>query len=216
MHARQGFVALVVVLATVMAGCGFITGQEALSFSAEPAAVTESAQSNTGYEEQAQESSVVTRNFSAAGQTRQVEVTNQRARYERTVDLGPAGSQQAAVFVTFASPEVEVATQTFNPISDMSTREVLQRSESQYEGLSVGDRVENRSVRALGESRTLEKFEGTATIADSEMDVYVHAAKFKHGDDYIVTMAIYPQRLDGEAEKVVALMEGLNHDSGDE
>ena len=216
MCARQGLVALAVVVATVIAGCGFITGQEALSFSAEPTTVGESVQSDTGYEQQAQESSVITRNFSAAEQTRQVEVTNQRARYERAVDLGPLGSQRAAVFVTFTSPEVEVVTRTFNPISDMSTREVLQRFDSQYEGLSVGDRVENRSVQALGGSRTLEKYEGTATIADSEMDVYVHAAKFKHGEDYIVTMALYPQQLDGEEDNVVALMKGLKHDSGDE
>ncbi|WP_436923904.1 DUF6517 family protein [Halosimplex amylolyticum] len=215
MHARQVLVALAVVLATVTAGCGFLTGSEALSFSASPATASDDAQSETGYEEQAVESSTMTRNFSAAGQTRQVEVTNQQARYERAVDLGPLGSQRAAVFVTFASPEVNVVGQTFNPISDMSTREVLRQFESQYEGLTVGDRVENRSVRALGSQRTLQKFEGTATLAGSEVDVYVHATKFQHGEDYLVAVGIYPQQIDGEEENVVALVEGMEHDTGE-
>ncbi|WP_459191005.1 DUF6517 family protein [Halosimplex sp. J119] len=215
MYMRQAVVALAVVLATVTAGCGFITGQEPLTVSADPATVGDSAQSETGYEERNVTASTVTRNVSAAGQTRQVEVTNQQARYERAVDLGPLGSQRAAVFVTFASPEVEAVGQTFNPISDMSTRDILQQFESQYEGLTVGDRVENRSVRALGGQRTLQKYEGTATLAGSEVDVYVHAAKFKHEGDHIVAVAIYPQQIDGEEENVVSLVNGLEHD-GDE
>ena len=212
MHTRQTLVALSVVLLTVTAGCGFITGESALAFSASPATASDVALSETSYEELAVANSTVTRNFSAAGQTRQVEVTNQQARYERAVDLGPLGSQRAAVFVTFASPEVSVVGQTFNPISDMSTQEVLAQFESQYEGLSVGDRVQNRSVQALGDQRTLQQFEGTATLSGTEVDVYVHAAKFKHEGDYVVAVGIYPQRLDGEAENVVALTEGLEHD----
>ncbi|MFC7142439.1 DUF6517 family protein [Halosimplex aquaticum] len=215
MYMRQALVALAVVLATVTAGCGFLTGQKPLTFSAEPATVSDDVQSDTGYEEQAVNESVVTRNVSAAGQTRQVEVTNQQARYERAVDLGPLGSQRAAVFVTFASPEVEAVGQTFNPISDMSTRDILQQFESQYEGLTVGDHVENRSVRALGRQRTLQKYEGTATLAGSEVDVYVHAAKFRHGEDHIVAVGIYPQQIDGEEENVVALLRGVEHDSGE-
>ncbi|WP_436906584.1 DUF6517 family protein [Halosimplex marinum] len=212
MHTRQTLATLAVLVLTVTAGCGFITGQSALAFSASPATASADALSETGYEERAVTNSTVTRNFSAAGQTRQVEVTNQQARYERAVDLGPLGSQRAAVFVTFASPEVSVVGQTFNPISDMSTREILRQFESQYEGLSVGDSVDNRSVRSLGNQRTLEQFEGTATLGGSEVDVYVHAAKFKHEGDYVVAVGIYPQRLDGEAENVVALTEGLEHD----
>ena len=212
MHTRQAFAALAAVLLTVTAGCGFITGQSALEFGASPATADDDALSETSYDEVAVDNSTVTRNFSAAGQTRQVEVTNQQAKYERAVDLGPLGSQRAAVFVTFTSPEVSAVGQTFNPISDMSTEEGLAQFESQYEGLSVGDRVENRSVQSLGSQRTLQQFEGTAALSGSEVDVYVHAAKFEHEDDYVVAVGIYPQRLDGEAENVVALTEGLDHD----
>jgi hypothetical protein len=215
MQTRQLLATLAVLAVTVTAGCGFITGQSALAFGASPAMASDDALSETSYEELAVENSTVTRNFSAAGQTRQVEVTNQQARYERAVDLGPLGSQRAAVFVTFASPEVDVVGQTFNPISDMSTQEVLAQFESQYEGLSVGDRVRNRSVQTLGSQRTLQQFEGTAALSGTEVDVYVHAAKFQHEGDYVVAVGIHPQRLDGEAENVVALTEGLEHDGED-
>jgi hypothetical protein len=113
MHTRQTLATLAVLVLTVTAGCGFITGGSALAFSASPATASADALSETGYEERAVTNSTVTRNFSAAGQTRQVEVTNQQARYERLVDLGPLGSRRAAVFVTFASPEVSVVGQTF-------------------------------------------------------------------------------------------------------
>ncbi|MFB6140593.1 MAG: DUF6517 family protein [Halosimplex sp.] len=215
MDLRRTVAVLAVVIATVTAGCGFLTGQNALEFGASPATASENARAETGYEETNVTASVATRNFSVAGQTRQVEVTNQRAKYERAVDLGPLGSQRAAVFVTFASPEVKVATETFNPISDMSEREILAQFESQYDGVSVGQQVDARNVSTLGRSTRLKKFEGTATLAGTEVDVYVHAAKFKHEGDYVVAVGIYPQRLSSEDEHVATLVRGLEHDGGE-
>ena len=195
----------------ITAGCGFITGQEALSFNASPATVTDQAVSETGYEEVNVTEQVITRNFSVADQTRQVEVTNQLAQYERQVDLGPLGSQRAAVFVAFASPEVEVATQSFNPIAGMSEREILQRFQTEYESISVGEQTDSRNVTALGQSTAVKKFEGSAQLAGSQVDVYIHAVKIKHEGDHIVAVAIYPQQLDDEEQNVVTLLEGLEH-----
>jgi hypothetical protein len=212
---RQSAAVVAVACLGVLAGCGFITGSEALAFSASPATPTDDALSETGYEEQSVEEQVVTRNFSAAGQTRTVEVTNQLAQYERQVDLGPLGSQRAAVFVTFASPEVSVAGQTFNPISDMSEREILQQFESQYSDISVGEEAGSQNVTTLGQSTELRQFEGTAALAGSDVDVYIHVTKFQHEGDYIVGVGIYPQLLDGESENVVTLLAGLEHDDGE-
>jgi len=211
MHRRQYVGSLAVACAGSLAGCGFITGSEALTFDASAATASSDALSETGYEEQRVSEQVVTRNFTVADQTRQVEVTNQLARYEREVELGVLGPQRAAVFVTFASPEVEVASQTFNPIEDLSEREILGQFESQYGDIDVGDRVGSQNVTALGQSTELQQFEGTATLAGSEVDVYIHATKFEHDGDYVVAVGIYPQRLDGEDENVVVLVEGLEH-----
>ncbi|WP_248896869.1 DUF6517 family protein [Haloplanus halobius] len=211
MPTRRGVTASAVGLLTMTAGCGFITGSESLSFSASPATVTDQAISETGYEEVTVTDQVVTREFSVAGQTREVEVTNQLAQYERQVDLGPLGSERAAVFVAFTSPQVEIATESFNPIADMSEREVLQQFESQYESISVGDAVGERTVTIVDQSATVTKFEGTATLAGAEVDVYLHAATVQHESDYVVTVAIYPQQLSDEEENVVTLLEGLEH-----
>ncbi|QIO24175.1 DUF6517 family protein [Haloarcula sp. JP-L23] len=211
MITRQTIAIAAVGLMMVTAGCGFITGEEALTFSASPATVSDQAVSDAGYEEVSVTEQTVTRNFSAADQTRQVKVTNQLAQYERQVDLGPLGSKRAAVFVAFASPEVKVATETFNPIAEMSEREILQQFESEYESISVGDRIDNRTVTVLGQSTAVEKFEGTATLAGSQVEVYIHATKLKHEGDHIVAVAIHPQRLDGEEQNVITLLEGLEH-----
>jgi hypothetical protein len=211
-HTRQYAGLAAVACLPLLAGCGFLTGSEALTFSASPATASDASLSETGYEEQNVTEQRVTRNVSAAGQTRQVNVTNQQAKYERAVDLGPLGSQRAAVFVTFASPEVSVAGRTFNPIADMSEREILQEFDSQYEGITVGSQVESRNVSTLGQSTELKQFDGTATLAGTELDVTIQTAKFQHEGDYVVAVGIYPQLLDGEESNVVLLLEGLEHD----
>ena len=61
MYGRRFAVALAVVLLAVTAGCGFITGQSALMFSASPTTVADGAQSETGYEEVTVEEQTVTR-----------------------------------------------------------------------------------------------------------------------------------------------------------
>lgn len=210
MHRRQYAGLTAVACLAVLAGCGFITGSEVLAFSASPATASDASLTETGYEEQNVTEQHVTRNVSAAGQTRQVNVTNQQAQYERGVDFGPLGSQRAAVFVTFASPEVSVAGRTFNPIADLSKRAILAEFDSEYDGLRVGTQVESRNVSTLGQSTELTQFDGTATLAGTEVDATIQAAKFQHEGDYIVAVGIYPQLIDEESN-VVLLLEGLEH-----
>jgi len=214
MTKRNAAVAVAVGLMMVTAGCGFLLGNEALSFEASAATVSEDARSDTGYERTGLRSQTVNRTYEVADQTREVEVTNEIAQYERGVDLSGLGmgSQRAAVFAVFSTPQVEVAGQTFNPIEDMSTRDLLDRFESGYEGLSVGEQVDSRGVSALGEETTLEKYEGTATLAGQEIPVYVHVTEpVRHDGDFVVALAVYPQVLDGEEENVVALVEDIEH-----
>jgi len=205
---------LTVAVVASTAGCGFLTGSEALQISAQPATVEESTLSETGYEEQSVTNQTVSREFTVAGQTRQVNVTNSLARYDRSVDLGPLGGQRAAVFATFSSPQVDVLGQSFNPISDMSNEDILSQFSSQYGGLSVGEQVDNRTHTVLGEETGVEKYEGTAQLSGSSVDVYVHVTTVKHGGDYVVSLAIYPQELSGEEERVFTMLDGIDHADG--
>jgi len=203
---------LAVALVMATAGCGFLLGSEPLEFTASSVTVSDSAVSETGYEETAVTTENVTQNVTVADQRRSIKVVNHLAQYERQVELPVlGGSQRAAVFLALSSPQMEVAGQTLNPIKNLEEREMLRKFQTGYEGLSVGQQVDSRSVRMLGANRTLKKFNGTATFAGSEVDVYIHAAKFKHGSDFLAVVAIYPQELDDEEAAVVTLSEGLEH-----
>lgn len=194
------------------AGCiGFLTGRESLSFEATKATVAEQALRDTGYEEDDISTRTVTRSFSAAGESREVEVTNWVARYERTLELGALGDQELGVFVALSTPQVRVLDRTFNPVGEMSNREVLQRIQSRYEGFSVGDRVDTTGLTVLGEDTEVEKFAGTATFQGQDIDLFIHITTVAHEEDFVVPVAVYPQRLPGEEQKVLRLYRGVNH-----
>jgi hypothetical protein len=195
------------------AGCGFILGNESLAFEADPATVSDSALDETGYEEQSVEPYTIEETFSAVGQERTVEVTNHLAKYERAVDLGPLGRQRAAVFTVLASPNVEIAGESFNPIDDWSTRKILDQFDSQYEGLSVGSQAGSSTATLLGAERAVERYEGTASLSGQEVEVYVEITgdAIADGGDFVVPVAVYPQRLDGEQETVRTLLNGVEH-----
>lgn len=209
---QRRLLALVAVGVVVLsAGCGFLLGLESLTFSSSPIAVSDQAVQETGYEEAAvgpQNESVM---FSVFGQNRTVEVTNHVGRYERSVDLGPLGSQRAATFVALSSPEIEVAGNTVNPIQNISDGEILERVGARYESVSVEEQTGTRTAESLGDSRTLTRFNGTATLEGTEIPVFLETARFKHGSDYVVVVAVYPQDVPGEAERVGTLFAGLDH-----
>lgn len=194
------------------AGCiGFLTGSEPLEFEATTATVTQSALDETGYEEAEVREDPITRSFSAAGQEREVEVTNSIATYERTIDLGPLGEQKAAIFAVLSTPQVKILDRTFNPVGEMSNRELLQQLQGRYEGFSVGGRVDTRSQTVLGQDTEIEKFEASATFNGQEIDLFVHITNVAHEADFVVPIAVYPQRLPGESEKVFRLYNGIQH-----
>jgi len=74
------------VLATATAGClDDLLGEE--TFEATAASVSESALSETGYEEHRTDSVELERTFEAGGESETVTLTNWHAEYDRAVDL---------------------------------------------------------------------------------------------------------------------------------
>jgi hypothetical protein len=209
MHRRA---AVAVTLAAMLAasGCMGILGGP-VSFSASPATVADATLEETGYEETNVSESEISREFSAAGQSKNVTVTNQIAMYERRVEvLGM--SQRAAVVGVFATPQVEVLGQTFNPIEDYSDRRLVNLAQQQYSGLSVGESVGTRTINMLNESTEVTKFSGQADIGGSSVDVYVHVTRVRHDGDIVVGIAVYPQQLDDrEQQRVDALLQNVQH-----
>jgi hypothetical protein len=201
--------ALAATLAT--AGClGFLSGTTTVASS--PAVVAENTASDANYEKANARELSVNRTFSAADQERTVEVTNWAVEYQKSVSVGPLADQRAAVFATFTSPEVSAFGQSFNPLSELSTADFARRMQGQYEGLSVGEEAANTTVEVVGESANVSQFEGTATFQGQEIDVYVVVSEpVKHEGDYVVTMAVYPQVMDGEYETITELMRNVEH-----
>lgn len=209
--------ALAVILVGVLvgsAGCNVLVGDEPLEYSSTPATIENETLEQSGYDDGGVSERIITRNFSVADRDRQVNVTNHLARYEREIDLGLFGNVRAALAVAFTSPQVTVFGENFNPIADLTTREILTRVSSAYEGITVGRQIGTRNVTSLGETRSLKRFTGTATLQGQEIDVYIEAtAAFKHGDDFVVFIAVYPQDLPGEQETILTLFRNLEHDS---
>lgn len=207
---RAVLAAAVPALITGTAGCSAILGSGA-QFASTVATVSSDARAGTGYEEAAIEDVVVTRTFSAGGQERTVEVTNRAARYERRVDLPALPSQRAAVFVAFTSPKIELFGETFNPVGEMSNRELLELVQERYTGISVGDQVGSHEATMLGRSTTIEKYEGSAALAGVSVSTFVHVTRVEHEGDFVVVLAIYPNQLGGEDDTVAKLIEGVQH-----
>jgi len=208
---NRALIALALAATLATAGClGFLSGTTTVASS--PAVVAESTASDANYEQADTRSLSVNRTFSAADQERTVEVTNWAVEYQKSVSVGPLADQKAAVFATFTSPEVSAFGQSFNPLSELSTKDFATRMQGQYEGLSVGDEVDTATVEIVGESANVSRFEGTATFEGQELDVYVVVSEpVKHEGDYVVTMAVYPQLMDGEYETVTELMRNVEH-----
>ncbi|KPN31633.1 hypothetical protein SY89_02382 [Halolamina pelagica] len=183
-----------------LAGCSGST-----SFSAEYA-VTDTGE--TGYEQTDQREPTMTRTF--AGQD--VEITNTVTEYRKEIDLGMFGSSDIGVFAAFTSPQVNVAGQTFNPISNMSNKELAQRFQQRFDGMSDVSRESEEEVDVLGSSRTVTKLSATVTVDGNEVPVFLLIANFNHESDVVVPMGIFPQeREDEEGPNIRQLMANLTH-----
>lgn len=205
-----GAVLLIVLVAT--SGCLNLVTGGTTTFEASQATVSDATLDQTGYEQGDTQTENVTRSVSAAGQERTVKVSNHIAQYHRNLSLGPLGEREFARFIVLSTPAVEVAGQTFNPVGDWSEKRIVQELSAQYSGVQGVSHVNNRSVRALGEERTVGKFSGQATVADGlEIDVLIHVTKFRHGDDFVVGVGIHPKQLPGEQSRVDEMFRGLDH-----
>lgn len=209
-EARRVAVTLVLTGLVLTSGCSFLTGQSTLTVAANDVAVSSAAQSDTGYAQARDTNQTVRRNLSAAGQTRTVEVVNRLAEYDRAVDLGPLGQSDFARFTVLATPQVEVAGQTLNPVGDMSNADLARTVQKKYGTLQDVTPVSNRTETMLGHETTVSKFSAQAETDGQSVDVYLQLTRVSDGDDYVIAIAVYPQRLD-EQQKVNRLLAGVQH-----
>lgn len=212
---QRVFVPILLAIVLVSSGCvGFLTGSEALTFEATPGTVSSDALSETGYEYNGTNEVQMTRTFEVADQKREVMVTNHLSEYQRTIDLGTfGGERKAAVFAVFTTPQVKIAGETFNPVGEMSNRELLEQLQSRYETIQIDERVERNIVTTLGTDATVETYAGQANLGGVNVDIRVQITTVKHDGDFVIAIGVYPRLLPGEDETVRNLIRGLEHGS---
>ncbi|QZX99869.1 DUF6517 family protein [Halobaculum rubrum] len=200
--------------AAATSGClGVITGSEPAEFSATLASVPDSTLESTGFEEYRIEPMELTREFTVAGQTREVVVTNQLAQYDKAAEV--FGERlRASMFVALSTPAVEIAGRTFNPVGEMSTRELARRMLTQYEGIDNLREDGEETVAVLGTDTTVGLFTADATIAEGvTTEVRIHVSEaVRAGADFVVTVGAYPSLLSGQSDDVYTMMRSVTHE----
>lgn len=201
-------------LATGLAGCSgrAVTGGD-LEFEAAPAGVSTATLDETGYERFDRAEEVVTREYTVAGLTREVRVTNLVTQYDRAFDLGALGRYRAGVFVVVSSPQVRLLWETINPLGEMSTDEVAAWVDDRYENVRNVTRDRTYQVPMLGADRTVTRYTGEALLVDGEVavDIYLYVTDVvRAGEDLVVAVGAHPRLLD-DSGAMLDLVAGVEH-----
>ena len=202
-------VAFVVLLGN--AGClGFLTGDQPLEFTANATEVDNETLAETEYRLAGSESPNRTLNVTVGGQTREVVLSSEVKRYNRTVAVAPDVEGDFARMTAYTTPAPTVGGRSVNPVSEWSTERVIRRLVRSSSQLSDVEFESNRSVEFLDRERTVSTYSATQSLNGTEANVTIHLATFEHDGDYVVVVAAHPERVD-EHSRVDALLAGLRH-----
>ncbi|QCW03534.1 DUF6517 family protein [Natrinema pallidum] len=213
MDRRQFIGALGAGVVGTAAGC--LSGiNDMTTFAAAPARVSEDAAAEAGYEYRGTRRRVDEERVGGED----IEATSYVSTYDRAIDL-PAEQfgddpVRSGVFGVVTTPQVRVGNEDFNPVSDLSNREIADRIQNHYAGLEIERAVGGRALEALGERFSFQTYAGTATLQDEyEADIVLDIVQRDHEDDHIVVAAVYPAAdvVPGETARIDTLVRGLEH-----
>jgi hypothetical protein len=190
------------------AGCLGVIGMD--EHEATPGGVDPAVREQTGYE-QTDIEEIVVRETVQVGISEEITVRNYLTRHEKSVDLGPAGSVPAATFAVLTSPQISVAGRAFNPIREMSARELVGLVESNLERIDDVEHVEDRETTIL-EAETVEGiFQAETDVQGFAIELTLHVTESVQTEsDHLVTIGAYPSRLrDTEEDDLRAMMDGV-------
>jgi len=205
------------------AGCSALpfVGDDPIEFEASRATVPGSVRDETGYEEHEVVSNVIERTYEVGGQTQNVLVTNWQAKYDKAIEPGgenlPVEERiRAAVFTVLSTPQVSVLGQSFNPVEDMSTRELAEMVGDRFDSIDNLEQVGESAALVAGQETTAGDFTADAELADTDFTVELNlhiTEAVEAGDDFLVTVGAYPRRVrDIEEDNVFTMMESVDHE----
>lgn len=227
---------LVVAVVALSAGClGFLTGSQALEFSANRTVVSDAALEETGYREAGNQTVRNVVRVGVAGQQRQVNLTSYLYTYNRSVDASdlnesqlralsgdagsgptptPPGGDDVTVPVgnTSSAVSFSVFAMPNARVGGQSVHPLTRLSAEQFvrrfaETGDVSVRFEgNHTVQSMGASRTVSTFRLEGQRNGA--DGLVHVATFESGNDFVLVFAAHPALID-ERERIDRLVAGL-------
>ncbi|QRV14978.1 hypothetical protein JMJ58_19030 [Haloterrigena salifodinae] len=196
------------------AGClDFALGNGPLEVAAERAAPTDDALKAADYEENAVEQETIEESVDV-GVERDVKATVWASTYTKEIEYRGVKGEGCA-FAAISIPDVSVAGRSFNPIGELSNKELLSEYRGKFErgGASIENLTHRESfgLEILGDGRSVDVFEGTTTFEGDEIDVDVAVTSFAHEGDRLVLVGSYPAALAAESATVEELMESVEH-----
>jgi hypothetical protein len=203
-------------LTALLSGCG--ATQQEFSFTATPGRITQQGLSNAGYNPDQQEEIIQQRTVEAAGQERDVTVTNYLRTYTRSISQ--RGISRELVAAIFTSPSISIVGQQFNPLADLGLKELLERTQGRFSDygapqLQEVTRSGEFSIQSLATETTVGVF-SAVTAGTPAVDIEVLISRFKHDGDYIILRGGYPQSVtETERQRVRTLFENIAHDSSE-
>ena len=198
-----------VVAASGFAGCLGTVGLDEHVASA--AGVDQEVREETGYEQTNIEEIVVEETFEAAGISEDIVVRNYLTEHEKSIDLGPLGSHRAASFVVLTSPQISILGRGFNPISEMSSDELIELLEADFDGIGNAEKVGDDTVSILDQETDEAVYEAEAEVEGIPVDVNIHVTEsVQTASDHLVAIGVYPKQVQGgEESNVAAMMDGI-------
>lgn len=207
---RRAFGAGLLAATAGTAGClGFARGEEPLTFRAVGARPDDETLEETGYRHRETRTEPISETVEVGGREREVELVNVLAECDKAIEIGSLERLRAAAFVAFATPAFEAFGRRFHPGERISTRRLATELNANFDELSIGEEVDERTITVFEESVDVSTFEGRATLGPTTLDVYVHLGGVMNDDDFVVFVGVHPRRLQRERENVLALAESL-------
>jgi hypothetical protein len=204
---------------TVRAGAGTI-GLASLSgclgaagfdeYASDPATIESSVLDETGYERVEADEIVSEEELSYLLFDETIEVRSHLTEYEKAIDMGPLGTRQTAGFLLLTSPQISAAGREFNPVEGMDAEELIGLVDDNYDGVSNLTRDRDETVTVLDQETTRSTFAGDGEFSGFEIPVTLLATEpVEIDDDFLATVAIYPEHASGEVEHVVSLTDAV-------
>ncbi|MFW6321437.1 MAG: DUF6517 family protein [Halohasta sp.] len=222
MNRRRFLAATSAVGAIGLSGCLGTALKTVTSLESTPAAVEQSALDSTDYEQIGIEEIVTEEDVEVAGQSETITVTSYLTEYEKRVGIEGIAEQATATFSILSTPKIEIAGRTFNPVAEMSTRELVDLIADSYEEIENIESDGDETVTVLEQEVTKTRFVADASLNGVPLELDIHVTEaVERGDDLLVPVGVYPTALRSvEAETIRELVEAVSdepaEDSGDE